>query len=279
MSSTNVPSSIEMILKPHKKYEDDVKKINKEFNDKREIIFSKLNPDGSNWREILNESAKNWENRNIEEENARKERDDERDRIEKNLQDDRDRRSEMTHKKLMERLSQLIKDAAQDKNSIKSTTDSDDRKQTHDKESLKKSDSPLESQKIKDLKAKNENEPLSKEREEREERKRESLVDFEINQLNEKNKAAIARVEKTADNIHQNQLYTDEAIKNVEKQHVDIDVAITNIGKQQSAIILYSAVAGFDGDKGTIPANSDLSSSTNPQQSSFLSFFNPLSWF
>lgn len=200
--------------------------------------------------------------RNIEEENARKERDDERDRIEKNLQDDRDRRSEMTHKKLMERLSQLIKDAAQDKNSIKSTTDSDDRKQTHDKESLKKSDSPLESQKIKDLKAKNENYPLSKEREER---KRESLVDFEINQLNEKNKAAIARVEKTANNIHKNQLDTDEAIKNVEKQHVDIDVAITNIGKQQSAIILYSAVAGFDGDKGTIPANSDLSSSTNPQ--------------
>jgi len=276
MSSTNASSSIEMISKPHKKYEDDVKQINKEYHANREIIFSKLNSDGSNLIDILNESKKNLEEWKIKEKNARKERDDERDRIEKKLQDDRDRRSEMTQKKLMELLSQLIKDAAQDKNSIKSTTDSDDRKQTHDKESLKKSDSPLESQKIKDLKAKNENEPLSKEREER---KRESLVDFEINQLNEKNKAAIARVEKTANNIHKNQLDTDEAIKNVEKQHVDIDVEITNIGKQQSAIILYSAVAGFDGDKGTIPANSDLSSSTNPQQSSFLSFFNPLSWF
>jgi len=196
-------------------------------------------------------------------------------------QDDIDRESETTHKKLMELLSRLRrrKDVVQDKNSIESTTDSDDRNQTHDKESLKKSDQPLESIKIKDdLKAKNENDPLSKEREER---KRESLqFEFEINQLNEKNKAAIARVEKTANNIRKNQLDTDETIKNVEKQHVDIDVEIKNIGKQQqSAIILYSAVAGFDGDKGAIPANSDLSSSTKPQQSSFLLFLNPLSWF
>jgi len=46
MSSTNVPSSIEMTLKLNKKYQDDVKEINKEYHAKREIIFSKLNPDG-----------------------------------------------------------------------------------------------------------------------------------------------------------------------------------------------------------------------------------------